>query len=62
MIDDRLAELDISLPEPAAPVASYVPAVEVGGFLYICIGTIFFSNEKPADYWYERGYDYYGGL
>ncbi|MGC4102559.1 molybdopterin-dependent oxidoreductase [Ferruginibacter sp.] len=26
------------------------------------IGTIFFSDEKPADYWYERGYDYYGGL
>jgi DMSO/TMAO reductase YedYZ molybdopterin-dependent catalytic subunit len=26
------------------------------------IGSIFFSDEKPADYWYERGYDYYGGL
>jgi DMSO/TMAO reductase YedYZ molybdopterin-dependent catalytic subunit len=26
------------------------------------IGTIFFSNEKPADYWAERGYDYYSGL
>jgi DMSO/TMAO reductase YedYZ molybdopterin-dependent catalytic subunit len=26
------------------------------------IGTIFFSNEKPPDFWYERGYDYYGGL
>ncbi len=26
------------------------------------IGTIFFSNEKPRDYWYERGYDYYSGL
>ncbi|MER3464147.1 MAG: molybdopterin-binding oxidoreductase [Chitinophagaceae bacterium] len=25
------------------------------------IGTIFFSNEKPADYWAERGYDYYAG-
>jgi DMSO/TMAO reductase YedYZ molybdopterin-dependent catalytic subunit len=25
------------------------------------IGTIFFSNEKPADYWAERGYDYYTG-
>jgi enamine deaminase RidA (YjgF/YER057c/UK114 family) len=31
----RLAELDIHLPEPAAPVASYVPAVEAGGLLYI---------------------------
>ncbi len=26
------------------------------------IGTIFFSNSKPKDYWYERGYDYYAGL
>ncbi|MGG9971622.1 molybdopterin-dependent oxidoreductase [Ferruginibacter sp. SUN002] len=26
------------------------------------IGTISFSNTRPADYWYERGYDYYCGL
>lgn len=26
------------------------------------IGTMFFSNERPPDYWYERGYDYYCGL
>jgi DMSO/TMAO reductase YedYZ molybdopterin-dependent catalytic subunit len=26
------------------------------------VGTIFFSNEGPPDYWYERGYDYYSGL
>lgn len=26
------------------------------------IGTISFSNERPPDYWYERGYDYYCGL
>jgi DMSO/TMAO reductase YedYZ molybdopterin-dependent catalytic subunit len=25
------------------------------------IGTLFFSNSKPADYWAERGYDYYAG-
>jgi enamine deaminase RidA (YjgF/YER057c/UK114 family) len=35
IIDARLAELGITLPQPAAPVASYVPAVEVGGLLYI---------------------------
>ena len=34
-IDERLAELGITLPEPAAPVAAYVPAVEVGGLLHI---------------------------
>lgn len=26
------------------------------------IGTIFFSDTPPADYWAERGYDYYLGL
>ena len=34
-IDARLAELGISLPAPAAPVAAYVPAVEIDGLLYI---------------------------
>jgi len=27
-----------------------------------CIGTMYFSNQKPPDYWAERGYDYYAGL
>ena len=31
----RLAELGITLPAPAAPVAAYVPAVEAGGLLHI---------------------------
>lgn len=35
MIDAKLAELGITLPEPAAPVASYVPAVEQNGMLHI---------------------------
>ena len=26
------------------------------------IGSIFFSDEPPPDYWAERGYDYYSGL
>ncbi|HVZ96033.1 MAG TPA: molybdopterin-dependent oxidoreductase [Chitinophagaceae bacterium] len=26
------------------------------------IGTMTFSNERPPDYWYERGYDYFSGL
>jgi enamine deaminase RidA (YjgF/YER057c/UK114 family) len=34
-ISARLAELGLHLPEPAAPVAAYVPAVEIGGLLYI---------------------------
>ncbi|WP_404335334.1 RidA family protein [Sphingomonas sp. MMS12-HWE2-04] len=34
-IDAKLAELGLSLPEAAAPVAAYVPAVEVGGLLHL---------------------------
>jgi enamine deaminase RidA (YjgF/YER057c/UK114 family) len=34
-IEARIAELGLTLPEPAAPVASYVPAVEADGMLYI---------------------------
>ena len=26
------------------------------------IGTIYFNNTKPKDYWNEQGYDYYAGL
>jgi len=26
------------------------------------IGTMYFDNDKPDDYWAERGYDYYSGL
>ena len=26
------------------------------------IGTLFFSDSRPRDYWFERGYDYYAGL
>ena len=25
------------------------------------IGTMYFSNTKPPDFWAERGYDYYAG-
>ena len=34
-IEARLAELGIVLPEPAAPVAAYVPVVIAGGFAHI---------------------------
>jgi enamine deaminase RidA (YjgF/YER057c/UK114 family) len=42
-IDDRLAELGLTLPAAAAPVAAYVPAVEEGGLLYLS-GQLPFSN------------------
>ena len=34
-IETRLAELGIALPEPAAPVASYVPVVIAGGLAHV---------------------------
>lgn len=33
-IDERLAELEIELPAPTPPVASYVPVVVAGGFAF----------------------------
>lgn len=41
-IEDRIAALGIALPEPAAPVAAYVPAVEAGGLLHV-------SGQLPFD-------------
>jgi enamine deaminase RidA (YjgF/YER057c/UK114 family) len=43
-IDQRLAELAITLPQPAAPVASYVPAVEHDRLLHIS-GQISFAED-----------------
>lgn len=46
-IEMKLAELGVELPQPAAPVASYVAAVEVGGLLYIS-GQLPFIDGKVA--------------
>src|SRR5215207_6221666 len=43
-IDQRIAELGITLPQAAAPVASYVPAVAHGGLLHIS-GQISFAED-----------------
>jgi enamine deaminase RidA (YjgF/YER057c/UK114 family) len=34
-VDTKLAELGLTLPQAAAPIASYVPAVEAGGLLHV---------------------------
>ena len=34
-IEDKLAELGLTLPQPAAPVAAYVPVVIAGGMAYV---------------------------
>ena len=43
-IDNRLAELGITLPQAASPVASYVPGVEHDGLLHIS-GQISFAED-----------------
>ena len=43
-IENRLAELGITLPQPAAPVAAYVPTVESNGQLHIS-GQISFAED-----------------
>ncbi len=58
----RLAELGITLPTPAAPVAAYVPTVEAGGFLYVS-GQVSFvdgtlvKGRLGDDLTVEQGYD-----
>ena len=44
-ISQRLSELDITLPEAAAPVAAYVPAVLAGNLLHIS-GQLPFNDGK----------------
>jgi enamine deaminase RidA (YjgF/YER057c/UK114 family) len=43
-IDQRISELGITLPQPAAPVAAYVPTVESNGLLHIS-GQISFAED-----------------
>lgn len=43
-IEARIAELGLTLPKAAAPIASYVAAVEIGGFLHIS-GQISFDED-----------------
>ncbi len=43
------------------PVRLIIP-VKYGIKHLKCIGTMYFSDAKPPDYWAERGYDYYAGL
>lgn len=46
--------------EHGAPLRLIIP-VKYGIKHLKQIGTLYFSNSKPPDYWAERGYDYYAG-
>lgn len=48
LIDDRLTELGISLPEVAAPVAAYVPAVTSGNQVWTSGQLPFVAGALPA--------------
>jgi DMSO/TMAO reductase YedYZ molybdopterin-dependent catalytic subunit len=47
-------------PEHGAPLRLVIP-VKYGIKNLKRIGTIHFTDERPADYWAERGYDWYAG-
>ncbi len=49
------------IPEHGAPLRLIIP-VKYGYKSLKQVGSIYFNNEKPADYWSIRGYDYYAGL
>lgn len=46
--ETRLAELGITLPDVAAPVAAYQPAVRSGGYVYTAGQLPFVNGELPA--------------
>jgi hypothetical protein len=48
-------------PEHGAPLRLVIP-LKYGIKNLKRIGKIVFSNARPADYWAERGYDYYAGF
>ena len=45
--ESRLADLGITLPEPSAPVANYVPFVQTGNLLFVS-GQVPIVDGKPA--------------
>jgi enamine deaminase RidA (YjgF/YER057c/UK114 family) len=46
-IDDRLAELGVILPKPAAPVANYVPYVRTSGMAPGALAQLWVSGQLP---------------
>ncbi|TJY69841.1 RidA family protein [Arthrobacter sp. CAU 1506] len=48
VVEERLAGLGLSVPEVAAPVAAYVPAVVTGNYVYTSGQLPFVQGELPA--------------
>ncbi len=59
----KLKELGINVPEPAKPVAAYVPAVKVGDYVYtsgqipFVAGELKFKGKVGKDITLEQGYE-----
>jgi len=55
MIEQKLKELQIEIPEAPAPLAAYVPAVKAGSFVFtagqvpIVNGNLIFKGKVPSD-------------
>jgi enamine deaminase RidA (YjgF/YER057c/UK114 family) len=47
-LDDRLAELGLTIPEVAKPVAAYVPAVVTGNLVYTSGQLPFVDGKLPS--------------
>ena len=62
-IDDRIAELGITLPDPQSPVANYVPSVRTGNLIYLSgLGPAAADGRRPngklgRDLGTEEGYE-----
>jgi len=60
---DKLRELGIELPETAKPLASYVPSLRVGNYIFISgnlpirDGKLIFEGKVPVDLSIEDGYE-----
>lgn len=59
-IDAKLAELGLTLPQPAAPVAAYVPVVVAGGLAHVSgqlpfVGSDFVKGRLGEDVSLEEG-------
>jgi enamine deaminase RidA (YjgF/YER057c/UK114 family) len=46
--EERLAELGLTLPEVAAPVAAYVPAIRTGSYIYVSGQLPWVDGKLPA--------------
>src|SRR5436305_6640886 len=62
-VDDNLTSLGLSLPQPAKPLASYVPALRTGSYVYTSgqiptrDGALVYTGTVGLDLTEDQGYD-----